>query len=1088
MGVGVKGRGQILTFDFSGLAGNEASANSNSNHANLNSSTIIRGSGLSASANGDRFNATSWALTSIANAFSGNDYMEFTITPNLGYQFNISSIVVQWQRSETGNSAISLRSSIDNYTTDLDAIKNLADNASTQIITWTFTQSNTTSAVTYRFYSYAEGTSGSGGPGDGTGNDIEINGNVSIFSNDPMIGLNPNTLNEISYFFGEGPSAEQSFTVTGINLTNDINLSAPTNYEISKSSASGYTSLISYSPAEVSNPQTVYVRLKAGLAGGNYTGELITATSSGAETKTLTLNGRVKSVYAWTNTSGGSWTTSSNWNPTRTSPASDDRLLFNDGNTYTITDFASETIEGLFISNNTKVNLNSSSGGTLTIGNGSSGYDLIVESGCQLNISQSSTSALIISIGTDVTASISGSMDFASTQEASNQFKGTDALAITFQTGSIFTQNTNSTGYVFGNGTTGSVVFENGSSFIQAAGSNPFATTGGVVIFEQGSLFKIIASGVSTSFAGRSYSNFEMDYDGTISASNTTALSFDNLTITQGTFNLNSSGTPGHTIKGNITVASGASLNFNPSSAGTINLSGTSSQTISGGGTITSNAFSTLVASNAAGIVVDNNVSLNGNLTISDNSIVKVNPQKQLTVLGTLTNSEGAAGFMIESNATGTGSLLHNTAGVTATVERFVPAATWTDWKDGWHALSAPVYEQAIVDFTEVPASDYDFYTWYEDGSVWVNYKNTSEAPTWNTANILSNGLTNDAADFLVGKGYLVSYKNEVTKQFSGTLNTSDVAISGLNIAGDGTKGFHLLGNPYSCALLWDANWTKSNIAATAQVWSEALQDYAPLAYDSYIPAMNGFMVELTSDAASITIPSSKRAHHATSWYKNHNTIAQKLKLTVMTADGNSGKETIIQFDSASTTGFDTEFDGSYLQGYGPMFYSVSGENTLSVNTLPSLTNTTDIPLTFIKNNSDEFVLYAEGTETIPATIYLHDYQLGHVHDLSENPVYQFSSSDVDDQNRFKLTFGAVGISEKPVSDALKAYVVGDQLYFPLQGEASLEIIDLQGRILDRSKVIGYGLTSRAIHLPVGTYLVRLIGNQQVQTTKVFIK
>jgi len=42
---GVKGWGQILTFDFVGLAGNEATATSNANNANLTSSTISRGGG-----------------------------------------------------------------------------------------------------------------------------------------------------------------------------------------------------------------------------------------------------------------------------------------------------------------------------------------------------------------------------------------------------------------------------------------------------------------------------------------------------------------------------------------------------------------------------------------------------------------------------------------------------------------------------------------------------------------------------------------------------------------------------------------------------------------------------------------------------------------------------------------------------------------------------------------------------------------------------------------------------------------------------------------------------------------------------------
>jgi hypothetical protein len=171
--------GQILTFDFVGLAGNEATAVSNSNDANLTTSTISRGAGLTTGTNADRFNATNWALTSIANAVTGNNYMEFTITPTAGYQFSVSSIVVNWQRSSTGNTAIALRSSVDGYVANLDAEKAIVDNTNiTQIITFTFAQANSTSAVTYRIYGYSEATSGTGGP-EGTGNDIIVNGTVT---------------------------------------------------------------------------------------------------------------------------------------------------------------------------------------------------------------------------------------------------------------------------------------------------------------------------------------------------------------------------------------------------------------------------------------------------------------------------------------------------------------------------------------------------------------------------------------------------------------------------------------------------------------------------------------------------------------------------------------------------------------------------------------------------------------------------------------------------------------------------------------------------------------------------------------------
>jgi hypothetical protein len=179
---------EIVTFDFAALAGGEATADSNFNNPGLSSSTISRGSGLTATNNAQRFNAINWATNSIDNALTGDKYMEFTITPNTGQKFTVTSMTVQWQRSGTGNTAIALRSSVDSYAADIDGVKAVVDNTATQTFTWTVNQSESTNAVTYRFYSYAESAAGSGGPGDGVGNDIVVTGTVNASSaNAPSI-------------------------------------------------------------------------------------------------------------------------------------------------------------------------------------------------------------------------------------------------------------------------------------------------------------------------------------------------------------------------------------------------------------------------------------------------------------------------------------------------------------------------------------------------------------------------------------------------------------------------------------------------------------------------------------------------------------------------------------------------------------------------------------------------------------------------------------------------------------------------------------------------------------------------------------
>jgi len=112
----------------------------------------------------------------------------------------------------------------------------------------------------------------------------------------PLLTVSTETLSGFTYREGEGPSAEQSFTVSGINLEEDISITAPTNYEISTGTGAAFvaTSPITLTPdgATVSET-TIYVRLKAGLEYGVYSSETITASSANADSKTVTCSGQV---------------------------------------------------------------------------------------------------------------------------------------------------------------------------------------------------------------------------------------------------------------------------------------------------------------------------------------------------------------------------------------------------------------------------------------------------------------------------------------------------------------------------------------------------------------------------------------------------------------------------------------------------------------------------------------------------------------------------------------------------------------------------------------------------------------------------
>ena len=114
----------------------------------------------------------------------------------------------------------------------------------------------------------------------------------AIASTDPTVSI-AGSVSSLDYFENNGPSAEDNFTVSGSNLSADITITAPANFEISLASDSGFTGSLTVSQtAGTANATTIYVRLSSGLSSDTYTGD-ITASSTGASDSILSVTGVV---------------------------------------------------------------------------------------------------------------------------------------------------------------------------------------------------------------------------------------------------------------------------------------------------------------------------------------------------------------------------------------------------------------------------------------------------------------------------------------------------------------------------------------------------------------------------------------------------------------------------------------------------------------------------------------------------------------------------------------------------------------------------------------------------------------------------
>lgn len=350
-----------------------------------------------------------------------------------------------------------------------------------------------------------------------------------------------------------------------------------------------------------------------------------------------------QTIYTWSAPGTGDWTIAANWTPARITPAASDILQFSTGAVVTLTNVPTQTIAQLSVSAGTTVNIQAGgAGNVLTIGGASTGDDLVVAQGATLNINGSNDATVYL--GTGATANISGNISFSA---GAHRLDAADAQAVVFNSPAVFTQDAGCSGSVFtAAGTANAIVFNAGSVFVQKAGANPFALTQPhtKVLFNKGSLFKVQQI-LFLSFSGRNYADLEIDYPGfNQSALGVNAITVDNLTVSQGTLSLNLTG--GVNVTGNINVAGGATLNFNPASAGAIYFKGSTTQTIAHTGNLNFNNNAVINFNNASGFLFNNDVAFNSSVNFNAGIVTVANGDTMMLGSSAVVNNMSDASFV----------------------------------------------------------------------------------------------------------------------------------------------------------------------------------------------------------------------------------------------------------------------------------------------------------------------------------------------------------------------------------------------------------------------------------------------------------
>jgi hypothetical protein len=286
--------GQIAAFNNT-WSGTPTTVNATTTAANIGTITMSRGSGITAGSSTSRFSSSGFA-SGTSLTISNNDYYTFTITANSGYTINLNSAVlsISLGSSGTGPQTYGVYSSVGGFASTSAQIGANLTAATSQTITFPSSGYNSLSSIEIRIY----GWNASAGTGTGGPSSISLTGSVASVGgpNITQTGL----LNTFIASAVSSPSAEQSFTVSGYNLTNDIVITPPTGYQISTSTGGSFSPTnpitLTQSSGTVATT-TIYARFNptalVDQVGGN-----IAITSTGATTQNVAVSGEVTNLSA----------------------------------------------------------------------------------------------------------------------------------------------------------------------------------------------------------------------------------------------------------------------------------------------------------------------------------------------------------------------------------------------------------------------------------------------------------------------------------------------------------------------------------------------------------------------------------------------------------------------------------------------------------------------------------------------------------------------------------------------------------------------------------------------------------------------
>lgn len=309
----------------------------------------------------------------------------------------------------------------------------------------------------------------------------------------------------------------------------------------------------------------------------------------------------------------------------------------------------------------------------------------------------------------------------------------------------------------------------------------------------------------------------------------------------------------------------------------------------------------------------------------------------------------------------------------------------------------------------------------------------------------------------LSGKGYLYASATATTLTFTGVPYNGNGQVALTYDANADLPGWNLIGNPFP------ATAYLSGSRSFYEMKADGTEIIANL--DDEIAAMEGiFVVAADGNDNSVTFTTTAPAQ------------TESIVLNVSRNRNEAIDRAIVRFGEGG------QLPKFQLNPNNTKIYITEGNQDYAIVRSSS---EAEVPVSFRASENGSYTISVDAENMEMTYLHLIDNMTGADVDLLATPSYTFEAKTTDYASRFRLVFSAEE-NGASTGSATFAFFNGSEWTISNIGEATLQVVDVMGRILSTETVNGNATIS--LNQVPGVYMLRLVNGNNVRTQKVVVR